>query len=211
MNPAAALRYAKRAITDSLVAGLVACAQAPSVPLTGAPPIGNGYPEALGVAEPGAGEIVVVVNDNARMVHAGMFAADRLLDPAGSYEGSRRLARHWPGTSLRDYLRFQLEDGPVVRLYRFTLSSEGFGLVQARLDQAGGTLPFFCAARVQNVITGIEPFASVPDAWLISPATLANTLDLIISDRRDAGACYWPNGSSCYARPADEGLSTASK
>ena len=204
MTARPARRYAVIIISYAFVAILAACTHAPSVPRTPASQIGDGYPEKLDILEPGEQEVVVVINDNSKMVHAGMFAGDSLLDPAGSYEGTRRLDRHWPGSSLQDYLRFQLEDGPVVKVYRFTLSPEGFMQVKARADKTGATLPFFCAARVQNIISGITPFESVPDAWLISPAALANKLDAIIGSNRIAGACFWPNGTSCYPRTSGE-------
>lgn len=189
---------------------LGACAQAPSIPQTPPPPIGGDYPEKLDIPAPGQQEVVVVVNDNIKMVHAGMFAADKLLDPAGSYLGARGLEQGWPGTSLQDYVRFQLEDGPVVKLYRFTLPVEAFARIRARVDEAGVTMPFFCAAKVQNILSGVTPFEAVPDAWVVSPATLAYHLDKLVGASVPSGACYWPNGASCNPRAVPT-LETASK
>jgi len=205
------LRIAKILGTISLVFALASCAQLPTVPQTPPPPIGNGYPEQLGIGEPGPQEIVIVVNNNLKMVHAGMFAGHSLLDPAGSYEHSRNQDPVWKGVSLLDYVRFQLDDGPAVKLYRFPLPPERFAQIKERLDNAGRTMPLFCAAKVQNIISGIEPFESVPDAWLVSPATLANHLDAILLANRNTGTCVWPNGKSCYPAPTDEALETALK
>ena len=182
----------------ALILVLVSCAQTPLVQHTPPPQIGNGYPETLGILEPMPREVVVVVNINMKMVHAGMFAGDTLLDPAGSYEYSRHLESDWKGVSLQDYLRFQLDDGPSVKVYRFSLSPEQFAQIKSRLDNAGRTMPLFCAAKVQNIISGIEPFESIPDAWIVFPSTLAKHLDAIISINRITGACLWPNGASCY-------------
>lgn len=198
-------------LMTACVLALAACAQIHSIPDTPAPRIGNGYPDHLDVPEPGSREVIVVINDNAKMVHSGMFAADRLLDPAGSYMGTRGLDSHWPGISLQDYVRFQLEDGPVVKLYRFALTAEQFRQIEARVDQAGSTMPLFCAARVQNILSGIGPFESVPNVWLVSPATLADYLDSIIGNREFAGACYWPNGGSCNPRAVDKGLEVTAR
>jgi len=189
---------------------LTSCAQIPLVPHTPAPLIGNGYPEKLDVSEPGPREVVVVVNNNVKMVHAGMFAGEALLDPAGSYEYSRRLESGWKGVSLQDYVRFQLDDGPTVKLYRFSLPLEQFVQIKERLDTAGRTMPLFCAAKVQNIISGIAPFESVPDAWIVFPSTLARYLDAVISTGQMAGVCLWPNGASCYPTPG-ESLETAMK
>lgn len=200
-----------RLFAYGMILPMASCAPMQSIPQSPPPQIGNGYPERLHIREPGPQEVVVVINDNAQMVHSGMFAADQLLDPAGSYIGTRAMESDWPGTSLQDYVRFQLQDGPVVKLYRFDLPREQFVEVKARIDAAGGTLPLFCAARVQNVISGIEPFESVPNAWLVSPATLAYHLDAIIGRSVFAGACYWPNGASCNPLSAGQGLELSNK
>lgn len=151
--------------------------------------------------EPEPFEVVVVVNDNNNQVHAGMFVGKEVVDPAGSYLRVRESERNWPGPTLKDYTHFQLEDGPEVRLYRFNLSSEAFARLKARVEHIGFTPPLFCAAKVQNMISGIPPFQNVPDAWLVSPAVVGQHLDLIIRDNHAAGACNWPDGSSCYAAP----------
>lgn len=190
----------------SVVMMLAACAPVPSIPRDPAPLIGNGYPENLRLQEPGANEVVVVINDNVQMVHAGMFVAQKLFDPAGSYLGTRGLDSQWQGTSLGDYVRFQLEDGPLVKLYRFTLEPEAFAQIKIRVEEAGITVPLFCAARVQNVVSGVTPFAAVPDAWFVSPSSLAYHLDLVVGGKKPSGACYWPDGSSCNPRGTQEVL-----
>ncbi|MEI7430666.1 MAG: hypothetical protein WCL27_09435 [Betaproteobacteria bacterium] len=190
---------------------LVSCAQTPYIQHTPPPQIGSGYQETLDIFEPGPLEVVVVVNNNMKMVHAGMFAGDNLLDPAGSYEYSRRLESNWKGVSLQDYLRFQLDDGPNVKLYRFPMPVELFAQIKSRLENAGRTIPLFCAAKVQSIISGIEPFESVPDSWIVSPSSLAKHLDVIINTNPLSGDCVWPNGTSCYPLVLDGALNTTLK
>lgn len=190
---------------------LAACALSPDVPHSAPPAAGDGYPERLGIAEPGAYEIVVVINDNATMQHAGMFAGATLLDPAGSYLSVRSRQADWPGSSLRDYLRFQLEDGPEVRVYRFTLSASRFAQIKERVDDAGSTVPLFCAAKVQNILSGVEPFEALPTIWLASPVRLSRHLDAIIGPLRLSGACQWPNGASCYLPTPPAAIETAAR
>lgn len=200
----------KVALAFSCVLMLSACSHTPKASFRPPPPLGNGYPEKIEVRPPGPQEVVVVINDNLKMLHAGMFAAETLLDPAGSYEGVRSAEPGWSGPSLQDYVRFQLEDGPDVKLYRFLLSPEEFAQVKARVDDAGATVPFFCAAKVQNIISGVGPFVSVPDAWLVSPGELASHLDLILDQGTPAGVCQWPNGASCKPSFRETGAATAS-
>ena len=190
---------------------LSSCASSTKIPLTAAPLLGNGYPETLGFAEPGQHEVVVVINYNLKVQHAGMFAGGTLLDPAGSYLNVRGRQAGWPGVSLQDFVRFQLEDGPDIRLYRFTLPAAQFGQIKARVDEAGTTMPLFCAAKVQNIISGVAPFESLPDAWLVSPARLADYLDEIIVAKPEAGECRWPNGASCYLPQSDSAIGVAAQ
>jgi hypothetical protein len=180
---------------------LAACATGPSIPRTEPPPFDTAYPDQLALKEPTAQEVLIVVNDNIKMVHTGMFAGNLLLDPAGSYQGTRALDKRWTGTTLQDYLQFQLEDGPDVKVYRFRLPPQAFEQIETRLKIAGNTVPLFCAAKVQNIISGIGPFGSVPEAWLVHPSTVANYLDRIIAADRNSGTCEWPNGNSCYPTP----------
>ncbi|MFT3849018.1 MAG: hypothetical protein QM739_10125 [Propionivibrio sp.] len=188
-----------------------ACATSPDIPHSAPPALGGGYPERLEIAEPDALEIVVVINDNVRMQHAGMFAGATLLDPAGSYRSVRSREPDWTGSSLRDYVRFQLEDGPEVRLYRFTLPAARFAQIKMRVDEAGGTVPLFCAAKVQNILSGIAPFESLPTTWLISPVRLSRHLDAIVGPLRLSGACQWPTGASCYSPVPSTAIETAAR
>ena len=188
---------------------LSSCVSSPNVPLTAAPLAGNGYPARLGFSEPGKQEVVVVINYNMKMQHAGMFAGGTLLDPAGSYLNVRGRKDDWPGVSLQDYVRFQLEDGPDVRLYRFTLPPAQFARIKARVDKAGTTMPLFCAAKVQNIMSGVAPFESLPNTWLVSPARLADYLSEIIVMNVGTGECQWPNGASCYALQPGEVVDAA--
>lgn len=179
---------------------LTACAGVPPVPYAPPPPLNQ--TSDLRLREPDSSEVVVVVNDNNNQVHAGMFVGSTLVDPAGSYLRVRGGERDWPGVTLKDYIHFQLEDGPEVRLYRFHLSGEALASLKTRVEQVGFTPPLFCAAKVQNLISGIPPFQNVPDAWLVSPAVVGQHLDVILRDNRASGVCNWPDGSSCYAGTA---------
>ena len=190
------------ALAGALV--LSACGSSAKIPVIAAPMLGNGYPEKLALAEPGAQEVVIVINNNMKVQHAGMFAGPTLLDPAGRYLNVRGRQTGWAGVSLQDYARFQLEDGPDIRLYRFTLPAARFAQVKVRVDEAGTTMPFFCAAKVQNIISGVAPFESLPDAWLVSSARLADYHDEIIVAKAGVGECRWPNGASCYMAASEK-------
>ena len=128
----------KLALAFVCVLMLAACSHTPKASFRPPPPLGNGYPERIEVRPPSAQEVIVVINDNVRMLHAGMFAADTLLDPAGSYTDVRSVEPGWPGPSLQDYVRFQLEDGPDVKLYRFVLSAEEFAQVAGDVRDGRG-------------------------------------------------------------------------
>ena len=197
-------------LAGSLAGVLAGCAHHVATrPETSAPALlVEGYPDRLSMADVGAHEVVVVINNNIKMLHAGMWAGARLLDPAGSYVATRGMNRSWPGANLPDYTRFQLEDGPQVKLYRFSLSPEAFARIAERVAKAGGTIPPFCAAKVRGVLSGIKPFQSVSDAFLATPAGLAEALDDILLAMPTAGRCQWPNGLSCH--PFVEGVSSIS-
>ncbi len=176
---------------------LAACAHRQSRPETPAPAWMNGDSDRLSIADIGDHEVVVVINNNTKMLHAGLWAGGQLLDPAGSYLATRGQDKAWPGAGLQDYVRFQLDDGPVVKLYRFTLGDGAFARIEERVAKAGGTIPPFCAAKVQGVLSGIEPFQAVADPFLVSPAGLAEALDDILLAAPTTGRCQWPNGLSC--------------
>lgn len=195
-----AARWLTRVGSVVLLALLAACSSVPPLPYSPPPLIGLEYPDRLAISEPLSDEVVVVVNNNIKMVHAGMFAGSVLLDPAGSYLSTRPEQTDWTGTSLVDYVRFQLEDGPNVKVYRFRPAAASFAVIKARVVAAGRTAPLFCAAKVQNILSGVAPFEQVPSAWLISPATVGRHLDQVIKQDARAGACYWLDGSSCYAQ-----------
>lgn len=180
-----------------LVAGLSACSSSPIVPYSPAPETSAGHSARLAVREPGEREVVVVINSNIKMVHAGMFAGKTLFDPGGSYDIERSAEEGWRGPSLADYVRFQLEDGPDVKLYRFELSPERFGAITERVREAVFTVPLFCAVQVEGVLAGIPPFETLQDSWFKHPASLAVDLDRVIIAGAN-GTCVWPDGSSCY-------------
>ena len=152
------------------------------------------------VLEPRANEVVIVINDNApTALHAGMFAGGYLLDPLGAYVPARSLSENWRGPSLVDYVRFEMEDGPRVILYRFTLSRGQFAAIEHSAKDSGFTMPFFCAAKVHNVIAGLSPFHGIRKRFWISPVALARELDPLTSGPRAVGICTWPNGTPCTA------------
>jgi hypothetical protein len=186
-----------------LVLILTGCAQPPMAPERPDHPFASGQqeasPEAIQLTEPGADEVVIVINHNAAFGnHAGIFAGPRLSDPAGSYAYFRRSEPGWqPG--LQDYVRFQSSDGMHIRAYRFRLPGADFSAVVARLPEADQAKPLFCAAAVQNSIAGIGPFALIPQAGWTTPAKLAERLDQLITSPGTAGACELPNGRPCFA------------
>lgn len=148
--------------------------------------------------DPGPREVVVVVNYNSPAGnHAGLWAGEVLADPAGSYLSVRGRDRSWPGPSLTDYVRYQMEDGNRVLSYRFTLAEEEFAALRQRLHQTGPTTPLFCGAAVQNLIAGIGPFAAVPAVWWSSPAELADHLAPLHGQPDSPGVCRWPDGEAC--------------
>lgn len=184
-------------VCSSVVLLLAGCGH---VPVTEDPESTNtGHGSVLGVVEPGKNEVVIVINDNAAFVgtHTGIFAGARLSDPAGSYLTKRSQDADWEGTSLTDYVRFQLQDGPWIKLYRFSLPPETFGAVESRVINAGITMPLFCAAAVQNLIAGIGPFDNIPRVWWTSPTALARDLDPLTLGSFALGICAWPNGAPC--------------
>lgn len=188
------------AVALSFILVLAGCAHVPGTEDPGGSRAwGSGGETALAIAEPRTHEVVIVVNHNAAWVgsHAGMFAGPRLIDPAGSYVTKRSADEAWLGASLMDYVRFQMADGPWIKLYRFGLSPETFAALESRVLDAGITMPLFCAARVQNLIAGIGPFEDIPRAWWTSPAALARKLDPLTVGPLALGDCAWPNGARC--------------
>jgi hypothetical protein len=188
---------------------LAGCAHPPIVPERPDHPFASGEreasPEAITLTEPGANEVVIVINNNAAFGnHAGIFAGSRLSDPAGSYAYFRRAEPGWQ-PRLQDYVRFQSSDGMHIRAYRFRLPAADFSAVLARLPEADQAKPLFCATAVHNSIAGIGPFSAMPQSGWITPAKLAELLDqlIIASGEGAAGACEFPNGAPCFdAAPA---------
>ncbi len=133
------------------------------------------------LAEPLPDEVVVVINDNALGGnHAGLFAGDLLIDPAGSYFGVRGEDASWRGPTLADYARYQTTDGLKVRFYRFRLQPEAFRSLQQRIRDVGPTPPLFCAAAVQNLLVGLEPFRSLDRTGFTTPTALGKRLDAVL-------------------------------
>ena len=174
-----------------LAALLGACAHAPSHPEGPRTPL-------TAIVEPAPQEVVVVVNANSYGgAHAGMFAGAHLYDPSGTYVGFRSEDRSWRQPSLVDYLRFHLRDGPYLNLYRFRLSAADFAAIESRIDQAGWTMPMFCATGVQGVLAGIGPFRKLESHWWISPVQLGDSLQALELASSVAGLCSVADGRPC--------------
>jgi hypothetical protein len=150
------------------------------------------------LAEPAANEVVIVINNNAPPGnHSGIFAGNRLNDPAGSYVGTRSKDKDWPGPSLADYVEFQKEDGPRIQIYRFKLAAADFAALDARMAAAGTTPPLFCAVAVQNLIAGLGPFGNIAAVGWATPASLAELLDPLVAPPALAGSCVLPDNRAC--------------
>jgi hypothetical protein len=178
---------------------LSACAQQPTPPAVEGDGEVNRLAAAVRLAEPGASEVVVVINDNPGVSsHAGMFAGTNLYDPAGTYRGTRPLQnRAWRGPTLRDYLAYQLRDGPAVQVFRFTLSPTDFTAIATRAGNAGWTLPLFCATSVQDILVGIGPFQQFESVWWTSPRRLGAQLGQIVHGYGMRGRCEMPDAHPC--------------
>ena len=143
-------------------------------------------------------EVVIVINNNAAGGrHSGLFAGRELSDPSGSYVFQRSNTPGWPGTSLDDYVAYQLEDGRNVRIYRFRVKAPEFAEIERRIRATGVTAPLFCAVAVQNQIAGVGPFAGIAETGWTSPSALARRLDALVGRAATAGACLRPSGSPC--------------
>jgi hypothetical protein len=148
------------------------------------------------LAEPAADEAVVVINDNALGGnHAGLFAGDRLIDPAGSYFGVRGEDKTWPGPTLADYARYQTTDGLKVRFYRFRLTPDAMAQLRQRIADAGPTPPLFCAAAVQNLLVDIAPFEAITRTGFTTPTALGKRLDALVT--HGVGECQQLDASRC--------------
>lgn len=156
------------------------------------------FPEAdIRLVEPAPDEVVVVVNDNALGGnHAGLFAGDLLIDPAGSYFGMRERDKAWPGPTLADYARYQTTDGPKVRFYRFRLQPQAFQTLRQRVRDAGPTAPLFCAVTVQNLLVGVEPFDGISETGFTTPSALGKRLDALVNGG-GVGECQKLDASPC--------------
>jgi hypothetical protein len=180
------------------LAFVTACGPLPPAPAAGPDAVRPPAAPRTRLAEPAANEVVVVINNNAAGgTHSGMFAGTRLSDPSGSYVAERSRDASWPGPSLDDYVRFQLEDGEDVRVYRFRLDQRDFARIDERLRNEGPTAPLFCAAAVQNHLAGVGPFAGIPRVWWTTPSALAERLDALALGRAQAGVCLRPAGEPC--------------
>jgi hypothetical protein len=176
---------------------LGACTQ---LPIPDSEPRQATYPsdESVRLAEPGADEVVIVINDNGSVSsHAGLFAGQRLSDPSGTYRTTRSEDKAWRGPTLRDYIAFQMNGGPTVRAYRFTLLQSDFAAIESRIAHAGWTMPMFCAARVRDDLAGIGPFAGLEGSRWTSPRELGAQLERIIRGPGKPGRCEMPDGRAC--------------
>jgi len=150
------------------------------------------------LTEPAADEVVVVINDNAfGGNHAGLFAGSRLIDPAGSYFGTRGEDQSWEGPTLADYARFQTVDGLNIRFYRFRLQPQAFAAIDQRIREAGATPPLFCASAVQNLLVGVPPFDKIAHTGWTSPTELGRELDPLTQGAAAAGECQKLDATPC--------------
>lgn len=171
---------------------LSACAQNPAPTRIAEPP------RLEHLAEPGVREVVVVINANSFAgSHAGMFAGKLLYDPSGSYAGVRSQDESWRHPSLADYVNYHLRDGPDVRIYRFRLTQVEFDLVRARIENAGWTMPMFCARDVQDVLAGLGRFKRLETGKWTSPIRLGESLAEIEPTTLVVGACGTPDTQPC--------------
>lgn len=152
------------------------------------------------VAEPGADEVVIVINNNSGFgTHSGMFVGARMSDPAGNYEMVRRFESDWKGATLRDYVQHQMVDGLRVQLFRFKLDPADINIIDERVARQGITVPLNCAVEVRDQIANVGVFKALkPTGWL-SPNELAEQLLPLITGPVAVGVCTWPNGRSCRA------------
>lgn len=150
------------------------------------------------VAEPAPDEVVVVLNVNAwGGNHAGLFAGNLLIDPAGSYFGVRGRDKDWAGPSLKDYARYQTVDGLNIRFYRFRLKPNAFAALVQRIRAAGATPPLFCASAVQNLLADIAPFELVQRVGWTTPTALGHLLDRLTQGNGAVGECQKLDASPC--------------
>jgi hypothetical protein len=148
--------------------------------------------------EPAPDEVVVVLNVNALGGnHAGLFAGDLLIDPAGSYFGVRGQDKNWTKPTLKDYARYQTVDGLKIRFYRFRLKPPAFAAIVQRIREAGTTPPLFCASAVQNLLASIVPFEAIGQAGWTTPTALARLLDALTHGEDAVGECQKLDGSPC--------------
>jgi hypothetical protein len=185
-------RIMKNALLLAALLGAgIACAQDAPNWLSEPAPIAT-----IRLAEPAFDEAVVVINDNALGGnHAGLFAGDRLIDPAGSYFGVRREDKTWSGPTLADYARYQTTDGLKVRVYRFRLSPDAMVQLRQRIADAGPTPPLFCAAAVQNLLVDLAPFDAITRTGFTIPTALGKRLDALVSN--GVGECQQLDASPC--------------
>lgn len=171
---------------------LSACADNPATHRSAVPP------NLERLAEPGAREVVVVVNANSFAgSHAGMFAGARLYDPSGTYVGVRSQDGAWRHPTLADYVKYHLRDGPDVRIHRFPMAQAEFDLVLTRIENAGWTMPMFCARDVQDVLAGVGRFKRLETGKWTSPVRLSERLEEIEPTNVVAGPCGTPDAQPC--------------
>jgi RHS repeat-associated protein len=151
----------------------------------------------VALPEPGERELVVIVNTNG-VGHAGVWVGEAgLYDPAGSYASTRAAQDpDFANGSLRDYVRFQLGDGPSVRLYRFQLSDAEYDALSPIVVDQFAHSPFMCAAVCSGIIKNLEKFDSVSGGFR-SPVGLGNDLGDLTRGPGAIGVCQYADSSPC--------------
>jgi hypothetical protein len=200
LSPAAHLRGL--AIVAVTVVLLSACATEIWPPEQSAQPSGEVrelHPISVKLAEPADDEVVVVVNVNFVLGnHTGMFVGPLLSDPAGNYKAARAQDPDWnKQTTLEDYVRFQMDDGVRILIYRFKVEPQDRDTITARVKSFGIGMPLFCAADVDNQIAGVGPFKTLAPVGWISPVGLAERLRPLVDGPAPLGVCERADGVPC--------------
>ena len=142
-----------------------------------------------GTSEPYS--IIIIVNDNYPItgMHVGFYLYNAkkalIFDPGGSYRPQNsdpalnvnpRCNYLWVPEhgNLTDYMKYQTDDGPDVRSFWFQLSLDEYTTIVDRVESTHFWDPGECSDGVQEVLSGVGPFKSLP--YSRTPAGLAREL-----------------------------------
>jgi RHS repeat-associated protein len=130
--------------------------------------------------------------------HSGLYIDNNgnpeIYDPGGSYATSHGCGSSdacFPnddaGTSLPDYINFQLANGSTVDTYTFPTTTGQEAQIANNIDNHGGGMPLFCTLTVCNVVGNVGPFNKLPHYFW--PGNLGR-------DLAGRGACVRHYGTS---------------